>query len=103
MEKWYWINKNKENNMGLLSWIIIGVSVGWLANFFFKRRSKTIRACRVCAGMAGALTGGILANILHYGSPLNINFAWQSLLIAFASAILLVLFSFYETRQQVTY
>jgi len=93
----------KDNIMGLLSWIIIGVSVGWITNFIFKRRSKTIRTCRVCAGMAGALTGGILANILHYGAPINFNFAWQSFFIAFASAILLVLISFYETRQQVTY
>lgn len=86
--------------MGLLSWIIIGVSVGWITNFFFKRRSKTVLVCRILAGMAGALTGGILTNILHYGGPININFAWQSLFVAFASATLLVLFSFYETRQR---
>ncbi len=86
--------------MGLFSWIILGISVGWIANFFFKRRSKTVRACRIFAGMAGALTGGILTNIFHYDGPINFNFAWQSLVFALAGAILLVFFSFLETRQQ---
>lgn len=86
--------------MGLLSWIIIGISVGWIANFFCKRRNKTVRACRIFAGMAGAFTGGILTNIFHYDGPLNFNFAWESLIVAFACAILLVLYSFLETRQR---
>jgi uncharacterized membrane protein YeaQ/YmgE (transglycosylase-associated protein family) len=86
--------------MGLFSWIIIGISVGWITNFFFKRRSKTVRACRVFAGMSGALTGGILANVITFGDPINLNFAWQSLAVAFISAILLVIFSFFETRQK---
>ena len=86
--------------MGLLSWIIIGVSVGWITNFFFKRRSKTVRACRILAGMSGAFTGGILTNVFHYGGAINLNFAWQSFAMAFISAILLVLFSFVETRHR---
>lgn len=86
--------------MGLLSWMIIGFSVGWLTNFFFKRRSKLVRAGRVFAGVSGALTGGILANILFYGGSLNFYFAWQSFIVALICAIILVLFSFKETRQR---
>ena len=86
--------------MGLLSWMIIGFGVGWMANYFFKRRCKLIRAGRIFAGVAGALTGGLLANILFYGGPINFNFAWQSFIVALVSSILLVIFSFVETRRR---
>ncbi|MDX9849932.1 MAG: hypothetical protein RBT01_05460 [Anaerolineaceae bacterium] len=85
--------------MGLLSWTIIGFGVGWMTNYFFKRRCKLVRAGRVFAGVSGALIGGFLSNILVYGGPPNVFFAWQSLLFSILSAILLVLFSFYETRR----
>lgn len=84
--------------MGLFSWMVIGFCVGWLTNYFFKRRCKLIRAGRVFAGVSGALTGGILSNILFYGGTLNFSFAWQSFIVALLSSILLVLFSFVETR-----
>lgn len=85
--------------MGLLSWTIIGFGVGWMTNYFFKRRCKLVRAGRVFAGVSGALIGGFLSNILVYGGSPNVFFAWQSLLFSILSAILLVLFSFYETRR----
>ncbi len=85
--------------MGLLSWTIIGFGVGWMTNYFFKRRCKLVRAGRVFAGVSGALIGGFLSNILVYGAPPNVFFAWQSFLFSILSAILLVLFSFYETRR----
>lgn len=86
--------------MGLLSWMIIGFGVGWMTNLFFKRRCKLVRAGRTFAGIAGALTGGFLANILFYGGTINLNFAWQSLIVALLSSILLILFSFVELRQR---
>ena len=86
--------------MGLLSWMIIGFSVGWMTNHFFKRRCKFVRAGRIFAGVCGALVGGFLSNILFYGGPINISFAWQSLFFSILSAILLVLFSFFETRRR---
>jgi len=84
--------------MGLFSWMVIGFCVGWLTNYFFKQRCKLIRSGRVFAGVSGALTGGILSNILFYGGTLNFSFAWQSFIVALLSSILLVLFSFVETR-----
>lgn len=86
--------------MGLLSWMITGYGVGWMTNFFFKRRCKIIRAGRVLAGLSGALVGGFLANIFFYGSALNLSFAWQSFFVSIICSILLVVFSFLETRQQ---
>lgn len=86
--------------MGLLSWMIIGFGVGWMTNYFFKRRCKFVRAGRIFAGVSGALTGGFLSNILFYGGTLNFLFAWQSFIVAILSSILLVLFSFVETRQR---
>ncbi len=89
-----------RSNMGLLSWMIIGFGVGWMTNYFFKRRCKLVRAGRVFAGVSGALIGGFLSNILVYGAPLNVFFSWQSLVFSILSSILLVLFSFYETRRR---
>ena len=86
--------------MGLFSWMVIGFGVGWLTNYFFKRRCKIIRAARVFAGVSGALTGGFLSNILFFGGTLNFSFAWQSFTVAIMCSILLVLFSFVETRQR---
>lgn len=89
-----------RSNMGLLSWMIIGFGVGWMTNYFFKRRCKLVRAGRVFAGVSGALIGGFLSNILVYEAPLNVFFSWQSLVFSILSSILLVLFSFYETRRR---
>lgn len=86
--------------MGLVSWMIIGLSTGGVTNFFFKRRCKLVRAGRVFAGVTGAFLGGFLANILFFGGPLNFTFAWQSILVSLMSAIVLIAFSFAETRQK---
>ena len=86
--------------MGLLSWMIIGFSGGWMTNQFFKRRCKLVRAGRIFAGVSGALVGGFLSNILFYGGTLNLSFAWPSFIFSILSSILLILFSFYETRRR---
>lgn len=86
--------------MGLLSWMVIGLGLGWLTNYFFKQRCKLIRAGRILAGVCGALTGGFLSNILFYGGTLNFSFAWRSFIVAILSSILLVLFSLVETRHR---
>ncbi len=80
--------------MGLFSWIIVGFSAGWMANFFFKRRSRLMRIARILAGIAGALTGGFLTNILFFREPYNLSFAWQSILVSLLCAIVLIGLSF---------
>ncbi len=86
--------------MGLVSWMIIGLSIGSVTNFLFKRRRKLIRAGRVFAGVTGAFLGGFLANILLFGGPLNFTFTWQSILVSLFSAVILIAFSFTESPQR---
>lgn len=86
--------------MGLLSWTIIGVLTGWMTNQIMKMPIYQIRSERLLAGVSGALTGGILSNVLFSPGGININFRWQSTLIAFAGSVALITLYFLIERYQ---
>jgi uncharacterized membrane protein YeaQ/YmgE (transglycosylase-associated protein family) len=49
--------------MGILSWIIVGLIAGWLANMVMKGRGQGLLG-NLILGIVGALVGGFLAGAL---------------------------------------
>ncbi len=86
--------------MGLLSWTIIGVLTGWLTNQVAKIPIYQIRSERLLAGLSGALTGGILSNVLFSPSGFTIDFRWQSAITAFVGAAAIIALYFLLERHQ---
>lgn len=76
--------------MGILSWILVGLIAGWLADMVMKGRGSGILFSLIL-GVVGALLGGFLAGTLFgVADPLS-GFNITTLLIAFLGAIVLIL------------
>lgn len=76
--------------MGIISWTIVGIVAGWLANQINKTPRYQIRWERIFAGIAGGLTGGLLSNVFFPPGGININFAWQSTIFALVFATFII-------------
>jgi uncharacterized membrane protein YeaQ/YmgE (transglycosylase-associated protein family) len=75
--------------MGLLSWLVVGLIAGWLANQVM-RGGRGNAATDIIVGILGALVGGFLAGEL-FGVPnpvYGINVS--SIVVAFLGAILAI-------------
>lgn len=75
--------------MGLLSWILVGLVAGWLADMVMKSPGRGVLFSMIL-GIVGALVGGFIASALfNVGDPVN-GFNITTLLIAFLGAILTI-------------
>lgn len=75
--------------MGILSWVLVGLVAGWLADMVMKGRGRGILYSLVL-GVAGALVGGWLAGTLFsIPDPLS-GFNLTTLLVAFVGAVILI-------------
>lgn len=75
--------------MGLLSWILVGLVAGWLADMVMKSPGRGVLFSMIL-GIVGALVGGFIASALfNVGDPVS-GFNITTLLIAFIGAILTI-------------
>jgi uncharacterized membrane protein YeaQ/YmgE (transglycosylase-associated protein family) len=75
--------------MGVLSWILVGLIAGWLADMVMKGRGRGVLFSMIL-GIVGALLGGFLASSLFgVADPLS-GFNLSTLLIAFLGAVVLI-------------
>lgn len=75
--------------MGLLSWIIVGLIAGWLANQVM-RRGRGNAVTDIVVGVLGGLVGGFLAAEL-FGVPNAVNGVdVGSIVVAFLGAIVAI-------------
>jgi uncharacterized membrane protein YeaQ/YmgE (transglycosylase-associated protein family) len=80
----------RRRMMGLLSWILVGLIAGWLADMVMKGRGRGLLFSLVL-GIVGALVGGFLASTLfNVGDPLS-GFNLTTLIVAFLGAIVTIL------------
>ncbi len=75
--------------MGILSWLIVGLIAGWLANQIM-RRGRGNAVTDIVVGILGALVGGFLAgalfNIPNAVNGINVG----SIVVAFLGAIVAI-------------
>jgi uncharacterized membrane protein YeaQ/YmgE (transglycosylase-associated protein family) len=74
--------------MSILAWIILGAAAGWLASIVMKTDAEQGALMNIVLGIAGAVVGGFLLNMLGQSGATGFNF--YSLLVAFIGAILLI-------------
>lgn len=74
------------DQMGWLSWIVIGVIAGWLASVVMK--SGTGLLVDIIVGVVGALLGGFIFNAI--GAPGVTGFNLWSIFVAFIGSVLLL-------------
>jgi uncharacterized membrane protein YeaQ/YmgE (transglycosylase-associated protein family) len=79
-----------EKRMGILSWIVVGLIAGWLAGKVMKGGGFGLIG-DIIVGVIGGVLGGFIASyFFEIGDPMSgINL--QSVLIAFAGAVVLLL------------
>ncbi len=75
--------------MNVLSWILFGLITGIIAHMLDTRENDLLTA--LILGVGGALTGGLLANVLLGMSFTGFNIT--SFLLSAASALLIVVIS----------
>jgi uncharacterized membrane protein YeaQ/YmgE (transglycosylase-associated protein family) len=78
-----------EYEMGLLSWLIVGLVAGWLANQLM-RRGRGNAVTDIIVGVIGALVGGFLAAELFGVSNAVNGINVGSVFVAFLGAIVAI-------------
>jgi uncharacterized membrane protein YeaQ/YmgE (transglycosylase-associated protein family) len=75
--------------MGLLSWILVGLVAGWLADAVMGGKGRGV-LFSIILGVIGALVGGFLASALFGAAdPIN-GFNIGTLLVAFLGAVVTI-------------
>lgn len=73
--------------MGLLSWLVFGALVGWLASHLMGSKRGGLLKYMIL-GLLGSFVGGTIASMLGLGSVERFNI--ESFIIAMLGAILLI-------------
>jgi uncharacterized membrane protein YeaQ/YmgE (transglycosylase-associated protein family) len=76
--------------MGILSWIIVGLIAGFLAGQVMRGGGYGLIGDIIVGVLGGVIGGWIASYFFHIGDPMS-GINWQSILIAFVGAILLIL------------
>jgi uncharacterized membrane protein YeaQ/YmgE (transglycosylase-associated protein family) len=75
--------------MGILSWILVGLIAGWLADSMMKGRGQGV-VFSIVLGIVGALVGGFLASeLLGITNAVN-GFNIGTLIVAFLGAVITI-------------
>jgi uncharacterized membrane protein YeaQ/YmgE (transglycosylase-associated protein family) len=75
--------------VGILSWALFGALAGWVASLITGANRRMGCLLNMIVGIAGALLGGFLMEILG-GSVIRFAWNWRSFLVAVVGAILLL-------------
>jgi uncharacterized membrane protein YeaQ/YmgE (transglycosylase-associated protein family) len=75
--------------MGILSWIIFGLIAGVLAKLFMPGKDPGGFIVTILIGIAGAIVGGFIGDLLGFGTVTGFNL--RSFFVAIVGAMLLLL------------
>lgn len=76
--------------MGILTWIIFGALVGWIASLIMKTDAEQGILANIIVGIVGAFLGGALSSL--FNGPGVSGFNIGSLLVAILGAVVLLFF-----------
>lgn len=84
--------------MGLLSWLLFGALVGWVASLIMKKNQRMGLLANIAVGLIGSALGGWLGSLLGFGSVDKFNIS--SFLTALVGAIVfLVIINFIRSSR----
>jgi uncharacterized membrane protein YeaQ/YmgE (transglycosylase-associated protein family) len=75
--------------MGIFSWILMGLIVGFIAKVIMPGKDPGGFIVTILLGIAGAFLGGYIGSFLGFGTVTGFNFG--SLLLAVGGAIILLI------------
>jgi uncharacterized membrane protein YeaQ/YmgE (transglycosylase-associated protein family) len=83
---------SKDSFVNIISWVIVGGSIGWLATWVMRTDAQQGIALNLVLGVAGALLGGgLLSPLLGSVTTLNQSgFRISSLFVSVLGAIILL-------------
>jgi uncharacterized membrane protein YeaQ/YmgE (transglycosylase-associated protein family) len=97
----YWeYRRRKEDEMGLVSWVIVGALAGLLAKWIMPGSGPGGFLVTVLLGMAGASIGGFFVGILGGTGATGFNI-WSILVATFGAVILLFVYGLITRRSSV--
>ena len=77
--------------MNVITWLIVGGAIGWLANRILSTDSRQGLVLNVVVGIVGALGGGWLLSPVIAGDTANQGgFSGVSLVVSFSGAMILL-------------
>lgn len=76
------------NHMGILSWIVFGALVGWVASKVMNTDAQQGAAMNIVVGIVGAVVGGWIMSF--FGQTSITGFDLYSFLVALLGAIVLI-------------
>jgi uncharacterized membrane protein YeaQ/YmgE (transglycosylase-associated protein family) len=91
------ISIDKEVDMGIIGWIILGLAAGAIAKAILPGTQVGGCVITLVLGVVGALLGGFLGSVL-FNAPLQDFFSIQTWLLAIGGAIVVLLIYGLVTR-----
>jgi uncharacterized membrane protein YeaQ/YmgE (transglycosylase-associated protein family) len=70
--------------IGILSWLVCGVAAGFFVNYLVSGYDKGIVLLTLGVGVGGAMVGGTVASMFHFGN--SATFSFYALLFALVCA-----------------
>ncbi len=77
--------------MGIISWIIMGLLVGWFAKFIMPGNDPGGIFITILLGIGGAIVGGFIGSLLGLGVVTGFNFG-SFLLATFGAIVILLIY-----------
>jgi uncharacterized membrane protein YeaQ/YmgE (transglycosylase-associated protein family) len=78
------------NEMGILSWLIVGAIAGYLAGLLVKGDESLGVIGHIALGIVGALVGGFLAGLLTGGKDFTTGIDITTIVVATIGAVIAV-------------
>jgi uncharacterized membrane protein YeaQ/YmgE (transglycosylase-associated protein family) len=91
------IFEERRGSMDILLWIVFGALAGWIASIIMKTSDRQGIFADIILGIAGAVVGGFLANLV--GQPGVTGFNLYSILVAIIGAVIVIWAWNYITRR----
>ena len=92
--------KGKENQMGIIAWIVVGLIAGALAKLVMPGDDPGGIIVTTLLGIVGAFVGGFVMNVLGFGGVSGLNL-YSIVVAAIGALILLAIYRMFADGRRV--